>query len=206
MSRILIAYATGEGQTKKITKNLAGQFKALGHTVRLANLGGKADWPDPARHDAVVVAASVHAGSHQRSARRFVRQHRAVLTEKGAVFLSVSMSAAATKKAGLRQAGEQVEAFLDATKWSPAQVETVAGAFRLSRLSWFQRTVTRMLQSLFRKELRRLGWPEDLSRDAEYTDWAALRRFGERFAAGLPAPRKRPARSRPSKSVRAKSA
>jgi menaquinone-dependent protoporphyrinogen oxidase len=187
MSRILIAYATGEGQTAKIANALSERLQALGHSVRLADLQHQGAWPDPAAHDAVIVAASVHAGRHQKRALRFVRQHRDVLARRTAAFLSVSMSAAATKEAGLRMADQQVQSFLDEAGWRPAQVETVAGALRYSRLSGLRRLAILVLGRLFRRGLRRLGWPDDLTRDAEFTDWAALRGFADRFAAGLPA-------------------
>lgn len=185
MSRILIAYATSEGQTAKITGALADQFATYGHTVQLATLDEQSIWPDPAIHDAVIVAASVHAGQHQQSALRFVQQHRAVLADRVTAFLSVSMSASATKASGIRQATEQAEAFLRKANWRPVQVETVAGALRFSQLSWLWRWLSRILQHVFKKELHRLGWPEDLTRDEEFTDWEALHRFGERFAARL---------------------
>jgi len=185
MSRILIAYATGEGQTRKIAQALEGQFQALGHTVRVADLTARGNPPDPAAHDAVVVAASVHAGRHQKHALRFVTRHRDALTQRPNAFLSVSLFAAASKEAGLQQAREQVNAFLEKAGWQPEHVEMVAGAFRMSRMGWFGRWVLRRMLGLFRRELERTGWPDVLGGDAEYTDWDALHRFGERFAAAL---------------------
>jgi menaquinone-dependent protoporphyrinogen oxidase len=187
MSFILIAFATDEGQTAKVARALADQLRDFGHTVRLSDLQDRADRPDPELYDAVIVAASVHAGRHQKRASRFVRQHRDALVQRATAFLSVSMSAASTTDAGRQMADEQVQVFLRDAGWQPQQVGTIAGALQFSRLSWVRRGITLLLAKVFRKELRRLGWPEDLTRDAEFTDWDALRRFGERFAAGLSA-------------------
>ena len=185
MSRILIAYATSEGQTAKIARFLAGQLQALGHSVQPIALDAGDTSPDPSAYEAVIVAASVHAGRHQKSALHYVQRYRDVLAERVAAFLSASMAAAATKDTGLRQASEQAEAFLNEAGWRPEQVEMVGGAFRLSRLSWLYRWMTRIGQKLFKKELGRLGWPDDLTRDVELTDWDGLHRFAERFAARL---------------------
>lgn len=185
MSRILIAYATGEGQTAKIVASLAETLEELGHSVRLADLSEAAEGPDPAATDAVMLAASVHAGKHQEIALRYARQHGDALQNRVTAFVSVSLSAAATTPPGRQQASKQAETFLKEADWRPDQVELVAGALRVSQLSWFQRLMTRLAQVLFRKELNRLGWPDDLTLEAEFTDWAALRRLAERFAERL---------------------
>lgn len=187
MSRILIAYATSEGQTGRISRVLAQQLESLGHTVQRADLAAAGPAPDPADYDGTVVAASVHAGQHQRCAMRYVQQHREALSRSGTAFLSISMSAACTEGAGALQAVEQAEDFLRRTGWRPPLVETVAGAMRVSQLSPLKRLGLRVMIRLFRAELDRLGWPADLIHDAEYTDWNALRGFGERFASDLPA-------------------
>lgn len=186
MSRILIAYATGEGQTGRIAGALANQLEGLGHTVQLAHLTGAGAGPDPGAYDAVLLAASVHAGQHQKGARRYVRRHRQALAGRPAAFLSVSLLAAATQPAGRQRGRGQVQAFLDRTGWHPPLADMAGGAFRASQLSWFLRVGTRLMQKLAARSLRELGWPADLTQDREFTDWDAVRRFGECFAAALP--------------------
>lgn len=185
MSDVLIVYATGEGQTAKVTLALEAQLSGLGHEVVRSELGSWDEEPDPADFRGVIVAASVHAGRHQKSVLAFVRDHREALEGRPTAFLSVSMSAGATKEAGRGQAREQVETFLKEAGWQPGQVEMVAGALRDSRLPWFKRLVTHALSRFFRKELDRLGWPADLRGEQELTDWDALARFGERFSQEL---------------------
>lgn len=183
MSRILIVYATDQGQTARIVSALAAQLEAAGHTVQPAELAGGQSPPDPTGYDAVIAAASVHAGRHQKRALHFVRQHRAALEQRPAAFLSVSLLAAATRPAGRKQAAGQVETFLRTSGWRPPLVEMAAGAFRPSELSWQLRLRTWLLGKLLWWYIERLGWPADLDTDREFTDWDALRRFGERFAA-----------------------
>ena len=182
MANILIAYGTGEGQTARIAETLAGQFQSAGHTAEMANLGDAE--PDVSPYDAIVVAGSVHAGKHQDSIRDFVSRHREALQGMPTAFLSVSLATVATTSAGRDRAAEQVTEFLREVDWQPVIVEQVGGAFRYSEFSPLKRTVFRLSQWLFKKELGRQGWP-DLTTDSEFTDWSSLRRFGERFLASL---------------------
>lgn len=185
MSRILIAYTTGEGQTAKITATLADHLINLGHEVVHADLAEATAWPDPATFDGAIVAASVHGGKHQRTALRYVKRYAAALSDRPSAFLSVSLSAAATTETGRLQAEEQAQAFLLETDWRPDLLKTLAGALRSSQMPFYMRSITAFAQRLFRTDLSRLGWPEDLTEDREFTDWEAVRRVAEDFAAQL---------------------
>lgn len=182
MSDILIAYATGEGQTAKIANVLAKQFRSDGHSVKTTDLGAGDGEPCAASYDALIVAASVHAGKHQDSVRDFVVRHKNSFCGKPTAFISVSIAAVAAEQAGRARADEQVAAFLGQVDWQPDFVEKFGGAFRYSKFSAVRRWIFRVSQRLFRKELGRQGWP-DLTMDLELTDWSAVRRFGELFAA-----------------------
>ena len=184
MSKVLLAYATSEGQTARIAGTLAKQIEANGHSTSVLDLDNTATPPDPATYDGIVVAASVHAGKHQESAQRFVTEHRAALAAGATAFLSVSLSAVAKEAEGRAQADEQLRLFLEETHWKPDFAETLGGAFRYSSFSRPWRAIIRLSQRLFRRQLERQGWP-DMTLDQEFTDWGALRGFGERFCAKL---------------------
>ena len=182
--RVLLVFATTEGQTARIATALAGHMETLGHDAELADLRQRESRPDPAAFDAVVVLASVHAGKHQPVASSFVGENAARLAGKITAFLSVSLSAAADTAEGRRRADEQVSDFLDYVDWRPDFVETLGGAIRYSRFSRTWRWILRVSQSLFRKQLGEQGWPA-LTVDREFTDWTALQAFAERFCARL---------------------
>ncbi|NJN47384.1 MAG: hypothetical protein HC808_13960 [Candidatus Competibacteraceae bacterium] len=184
MSNILIAYATSEGQTAKISKVLSQQLQSSGHRVELIELESHHPGLDVQRFDAVIVAASVHAGRHQKSAVRFATHHAEALRSKTTALVSVGLAVVATEEAGRQRADEQVSAFLEQVGWQPDLIEKLGGAFRYSQFSKFKRWLFRLSQRLFRKDLDRQGWP-DLTADNELTDWAELRRFGNEFAARL---------------------
>jgi menaquinone-dependent protoporphyrinogen oxidase len=65
---VLIAYATTEGQTRKIARFCADRLIAQGHSVELLPLVDMADdeaLVDMSRFDAAILAGSVHGGRLQ---------------------------------------------------------------------------------------------------------------------------------------------
>ena len=184
MASILIAYATVEGQTARICDALAQQLRAMGHAVDLIDLASRKTAPAVLPQDAVIIASSVHAGRHQDVVVHFAREHADVLRSKSTAFLSVGMAVVAAEQSGRQRADEQVQSFLKQVDWTPDFIERLGGAFRYSDFSRLKRWVFRLSQRLFRKELQRQGWP-NLAADQEFTDWDAVRRFGETFGATL---------------------
>ena len=167
MRRILVLYASAEGQTARIAARLAEDLRGRGHTVVL---GETQDGVDLAAYDAVVVGASVHYGRHPARLSSFVRSHASALEMRYGAFFSVSLSG-----------NEQyAAAFLRKAGWRPALVATFVGALRYSRYGWFKR---RLVQGFARMG----GHSTDTSRDHDYTNWQAVSGFAETFAAQLAA-------------------
>jgi menaquinone-dependent protoporphyrinogen oxidase len=180
--KIAIVYATREGQTRKIAQYLAGAIRAREVEVEVFDLAETAN-PDLGPYGALVVAGSVHIGSHERELVRFVRQHRADLERVPSAFISVSLAQAAVegvmRAPDLRaQARRDVAATLDAffrkSGWHPEWVQPVAGALRYTQYNFLNRQVMRMIS-------KREGGSTDTSQDHEYTDWVGLERFTEKL-------------------------
>jgi menaquinone-dependent protoporphyrinogen oxidase len=172
--RVLIVFGTTEGQTAKIAGFVADRLRARGHDALLIKAGVDAVSPDPAAFDAVLVAASLHAGRYQPAAIEFVRRHRAAITARKNAFLSVSLAAAghdAEDRTGLERC---VTAFVGESGWSPDRIDHVAGAFRYTVYDFFKRWAMKYIA--YRK-----GAPTDTSRDYELTDWDELGRFVDTF-------------------------
>ena len=175
--RVLIVFGTTEGQTAKIAGFVADRLRAKGHDALLIDAGVEAVSPPPTEFDAVLVAASLHAGRYQPAVIGFVRQHRAAIGARTNAFLSVSLAAAghdAEDRTGLERC---VTAFVGESGWRPDRIDHVAGAFRYTEYDFFKRWAMKYIA--YRK-----GAPTDTTRDHELTDWADLSGFVESFVGG----------------------
>jgi menaquinone-dependent protoporphyrinogen oxidase len=173
--KLLVAYGSTEGQTRKIARHVADRLADAGHTVELlplADAGGL----DPARFDRAVLAASVHASQYQPALAQFVEAHRGWLSANPTLFLSVSLCAAGHDAEDWRGLDRIAADFETATGWSPDTVMQVAGAYRPSQYDLFRRFVMRRIIA----EKDPGAAPEQ---DREYTDWAALDAGVERWLA-----------------------
>ncbi len=164
--RILIAYATTDGQTRKIARFAADTLNDLGHSVELLNVAD-AEGLDLARFQAAILSASIHAGGYQKSMAEFLRSRAAEIAALPTLFLPVSLSAAgddAEDWKGLRAA---VDRFLADTGFAPTRIEHVAGAFRFTEYDFFRAWAMRRIAAAKGEEV-------DPTKDKEYTDWPAL--------------------------------
>ena len=176
MSRILVLYGTTEGQTAKVARYLGDTLRADGASTDV--IDARTTWPSPDTYDAVIVAASVHAGGYQRTVRRWVHAHAEVLNGKPTAFVSVCLAVLQPELTVQRELGAIVDHFLMSTGWRPTIVKNVAGALAYSRYNWLKRWAMVRI-------VRKAGGNTDTSRDYEYTDWADLRAFAEEFARSL---------------------
>jgi menaquinone-dependent protoporphyrinogen oxidase len=173
--KVLIAYATTEGQTKKIAEKVAHQAGELGHAVELINTDHKHREIHVDDFDAVIIAASVHQHEHQDAIEIFVAACRAALNTKPTMFLSVSLSAAFDE--GRREAQDYIAKFIAQTGWIPTISLPVGGALINEGYDYFQQQI---LEHIVLKN-RKIDHPE---RDHEFTDWKALADAVEAFLKG----------------------
>lgn len=178
MARVLVVYATIEGQTARIAERIAHGLRGLGHSVASHRADKSVSSLDLAQHfaacDAVIVGASVHYGKHPSHLRRLLRGYRAELAARRSAFFSVSVSAGGPG-AKPEAAQRYLQSFLRQVGWQPPQTATFAGALPYSKYGAFKR----MFVTAF---VRVAGGDTDTSRDYEYTDWNAVDRFAAEFA------------------------
>ncbi len=167
--KILILYASTEGQTRKIVRHCADRLVDAGHLVEIL-AAGDAEAFDPARFGAVIVAGSVHAGRYQSDLVQTVKAAAAGLASLPTLFLSVSLAAAGDNKGDWAEIEACVARFREATGWTPGRVEHVAGAFRFTEYDFFKSWAMRWIASS-------KGVTVDPHTDTEYTDWDALDRL-----------------------------
>lgn len=165
--KILIAYASTEGQTRKIVQFCADYLSEEGHSVELLQAADALE-TDLTRFDAVLLAASVHAGKYQKPLVKLATQQAETLGRMNSAFMSVSLAAAGTDADDWKGLNDTVDRFAARTGWTPNEVMHVAGAFRFSEYDFFKSWAMRWIASQRDQEV-------DPHKDKEYTDWEALR-------------------------------
>lgn len=163
--KVLIAFATTEGQTMKIAEKTAHQVRALGHVAELVDTDRKHLDTCVDDFNAVIIAASVHQHVHQDAIEGFVVAYRAALVAKPTMFLSVSLSAAFDE--GRSEAQDYIAKFIEQTGWTPSVSLPVAGALRNEGYDYYEQQI---LEHVVLKN-REVDHPE---RDHEFTDWKVL--------------------------------
>lgn len=177
MPRVLILYATTEGQTAKIVQHIAQRLRTLGNTVETHRADTVPSSLDPAAYDGIIVGAPIHYGHHPGYLRALVRRHRADLTARPSAFFSVSLSASGSGTRS-KTAQRYLETFLRQANWHPPQTATFAGALQYSKYGIFKKQVMRLIA-------RMVGNDTDTTRDYDYTDWDAVAHFADAFAQQL---------------------
>lgn len=173
--KLLILYATTEGQTRKIAQFVGDKLTKRGHTVSVADAASPSAPPDPKAFDAAILAGSLHAGAYQAALVHYIQEHKAELQRMPTAFISVSLSAASddTKdNDGLSQCWER---FTTQTGWMPLELHQAAGAFRFTKYDFFKRWTMRLIA--YQK-----GVTAAPDSDLELTDWSALETFADDFA------------------------
>lgn len=188
MLKLLLAYASTEGQTRKIAGRMAAVAREAGHAVTEVECGAVPRGLDPTAFDGIIVGASVHQGKHQQSAVDFAKRFRPALREIPSAFFSVSLEAALVGEEHQDMAHRYITEFLAESGWEPDITRAIAGALRNSEYDFLKRLVMKFIS-------RREGLMAPGPGDYEFTDWDGVRRFVAEFLAwaerrrSLPPPR-----------------
>ncbi len=180
MPHVLIVYATTEGQTRKIAQFLTDELIRRKCETTLVDASG-AQGPNLFEGvDAVLIAASVHMHQYQSSIVHFVRDNCAALAARPNAFVSVSLAALGDDVEDQEEVADVVRHFVERTGWMPGEVIHAAGALKYTRYDFFKRWIMKRIA-------KDHGLPTETD-DYEFTDWTALERFADRFAATLGQP------------------
>ena len=172
MPRVLILYGTSEGHTRAIARAIAEPLSRGGVDADVTRAGLLE--PVLPEYDAIIVAASVHAGRYQKAVERWVREHAQEFGARPTAFVSVSLAVLQHDAKVMAELDAIVKRFLDATAWQPGVVKHVAGALLYTRYNIFKRWIMKRIAA-------KAGGETDTSRDYDYTDWADVRAFADEF-------------------------
>lgn len=177
MAKILVLYASFDGQTERVAQRLCEVLVRAGHAVTLRRAGEALTARGVEEHDAVIVGGAVRYGRHARKLEELVGACAGAIASRPNAFFSVSLSAGGPG-AKPATAGRQIEEFCVRTGWRPQEVAAFAGALRYRKYNPLIRFMMRLIVGA-------AGGDTDTSRDHEYTDWEAVERFAARFSGRL---------------------
>lgn len=180
--RVLVLYASTHGHTAKIAERIGTTLDACGAVAHVRDIHEYGAHADLRKYDAAIVGASVHAGHHQSEVLDWVRHHHTRLSSMPSAFFSVSLTAADDADEARSAVQEAIDDVLDATGWTPRETIAFAGALQFEEYNLPTRVIMRLVA---RRIEHQTGTPVDVHQDTDYTDWAAVDRFAEAFAASL---------------------
>jgi len=184
MKTVGVLYATREGHTQRIAEHVAADLRMRGLHPEVENLRDRAGAISLTNYSGVILAASVHAGSHESEMVKFVKANRSALEDMPTAFLSVTLSEAGAERPDatplehaqfVADVEKMIHAFFEETGWRTERVKPVAGALLYTRYNV-------LLRFLMKHIARKSGGSTDTSRDHIYTDWQALDQFVDEFA------------------------
>lgn len=176
--RVLVAYATKHGHTRIVAERIGAVLREHRLGVELRDLGERGADPWPPDFAGVIVAASVHAGHHQKCVVNWTHGHATTLGLRPSAFVSVSLTAADDTDEARDTTRRLIDELADDTGWTPDASLAVAGALQYREYDLPTRVLMRLIA-------RQHGGSTDTSRDVVYTDWPALERFAAGFAADV---------------------
>jgi menaquinone-dependent protoporphyrinogen oxidase len=162
--KVLVIYATVDGQTGKIARFILDEVNKLGHKAVLIDADDQSEISF-AGADAVILAASVHQRRHPKNFETFLAEHKADLEKQKTLLMSVSLSAAFPE--GLEEAGEYVIEMKMRTGFTSDAELLVGGAIRSNDYDYFAKQVVRHVV------LRNRPYDPNEG-EHEFTDWQVL--------------------------------
>ncbi len=166
--KLLIVYGTTEGQTRKIAHFMEAVLTKEGHNVTVCD--ATMNPPGPEGFDALLIGASIHIAKYQSPVTHYITHHVQQLNKMPGAFFSVCMAVASEHEEEHKAAQKITDDYLYHTGWKPSLVTQVAGALKYTQYDFFKRLIMKYIS---KKE----GGNTDTSRDHEFTDWDAVKKF-----------------------------
>ncbi|NDP38541.1 MAG: menaquinone-dependent protoporphyrinogen IX dehydrogenase [Rhodoferax sp.] len=171
MSKILVAYSTTDGHTRRICERLQQVMAQQGNTVTVEPLA-QADALDLASFDKIVIGASIRYGKHQPTVKQFIERHQALLQSKANAFFTVNIVARKPEK-NRPDTNPYLIKFLRTVSWQPKLLGVFAGKLDYPRYRLVDRFMIRLIMFM-------TNGPTDPKAVIEFTDWQQVESFAQR--------------------------
>ena len=122
---ILILYETKEGHTRTVAGKMAEALTGAGHRAdALQSHDATAEQLQAA--DGILLGSSIHMGKPHKKVIRFASEHRQLLTDKGAAFFLVCLTATSDAPDKVAELEAYFETFFGKTGWRPERARAWA--------------------------------------------------------------------------------
>ncbi|MCB1446362.1 MAG: protoporphyrinogen oxidase [Rhizobiaceae bacterium] len=171
--KFFIAYASVEGQSRKIAETLASTIETRGHQAVIASAADRSEYTLE-RPDGVILCAPIHVGRYPSYFTDFVHREVDWLNTIPSAFVSVTLSIVSDDPAEREEAEGFAQTLMSETGWEPKVVHHAAGALRYTEYDFFKRWMLKRIADRHKA-------PTDTRNDYELTDWSALEAFAVNF-------------------------
>tara|TARA_R110002049_G_scaffold50370_3_gene143113 strand:+ start:156295 stop:156930 length:636 start_codon:yes stop_codon:yes gene_type:complete len=174
--RVLVLFATEEGQTEKIAQRIAENLITRGYPTDLHNIANQTVSPVALdAYDAVVVGSPMHYSHYDAPLAEYLKQYKSDLREIPSAFFSVSLGILSKEESERAKIEQLTDTYLERVGWMPEIKWQFAGALSYSKYGWLKR---HMMHWIAKKS----GSDTDMRHDYEFTDWPKVDEFVEAFA------------------------
>lgn len=174
MTKILIVYSSGEGQTKKIATFIKEKMSAHNCSADIFDCEKINSYMPLFNYDGFLIGASVHRGKFSNRIEHWISENRLVINSKPSAFFSVCLGILEKGSDALISESNIVIDFFEKTNWYPSLWRIFAGALKYSKYNWF-------LKKVMQRIAAKSGFSSDIKHDYEFTDWNDVEAFVEQF-------------------------
>jgi menaquinone-dependent protoporphyrinogen oxidase len=171
MISTLIIYSSTDGQTIKISEEIASVIKS-NNSVKLASLD-QIDIYDLNSYDQLIIGASIRYGKHKPELYNFIKENIAVLENKENAFFSVNVVARKPEKNN-PETNPYMQKFLTLSQWKPNNLQVFAGKIDYPKYKFIDKYMIRFIMWL-------TNGPTNLSGVYEFTDWKKVEIFANQI-------------------------
>ena len=170
MKKILILYATTDGQTKLICQKIKKILEEICiidcHAIESVNedltLIEK-------NFESVIIGASIRYGKHSDDLYNFIKNNTDFLEGIDNAFFSVNVVARKPEK-NTPDTNPYIKKFLALSKWSPKKIAVFAGKVDYPQYRFIDKFMIRLIMWITKG-------PTDTSKTYEFTDWDKVEEF-----------------------------
>ncbi|GHB30657.1 protoporphyrinogen oxidase [Pseudovibrio japonicus] len=167
-----LAYASHDGQTKKIIRKISEVLERSGEeVVPLPLTTGLEVLPSDLQSARILIGAPIRYGFHLRPVRQFVKRNLVDLNTAQSAFFSVNLTARKPEKR-TPQTNGYLRKFLEKSKFKPKTTAVFAGALCYPNYKPWDRLMIQLIMKI-------TNGPTDPTLSIEFTDWDAVERFAE---------------------------